>query len=1206
MKIREIFTTDVTRDIPPVIYFHERDPKKLQAELSEYIVTGGYPEGHPLHDRVPRGIHEEYVKLLQAVKKELGKPNGPELPAAWISGFYGSGKSGFAKLLGCALDHVTLPDGRAVSDALIARDRSPLKGEFQESWDDLSKDLDSLACIFDIGGSARDNEHIHTVIVRMVQARLGYCNSPAVARDEVKLEQSGEWPRFLEVAQETLGRPWSEACQDHFAKEDFSEIMHAFQPDRYIDPMSWFDVKAGFKALDVSPNEAVEAISQMIDFRQSGKTLFIVIDEISQYIHQDEGRMLKLQSFVSALGQKLRGQAWLVVTGQQKLEHESEATTLGKLKDRFPPNLRIHLGLKNIRDVVHRRLLEKKDEHKAALEALFKDYRQNLHLFAYECADISKDDFLEVYPMLPEHVELLLQITTALKDKSSRVQGDAYAIRGLLQLLGDLFRDQKLADKEVGELITLEHIYELQASSLDSDIQLSLSRIEQFCQKENLIMAQRVAKVVSLLQLIQEKKETSADLVARCLYDRLDRGSIISEVTEALELLRRENLLSHSEKRGYRIQSSAGAEWERERKEIKVTADARSLEIQKTLKELIGNATAPRYKGVAFRWKALYSDQRRADDEVLQNPRNDTSLTIDFRFRPSSKEKNPEDQEWLGRSAEEKFKERIVWLLGSSEALFNIAGELQKSRQMVAKQRNRDGLNFDRQRLLQEENNRAEDYQGQLERSVKESWLGGKIFFQGSQSNPRDISGAFKDVLLRTGETALPTLFPHFVSTAVKESEILELIGKDLSGLSSKFLSGDIGLFTKDEGKFVPTCPGAAPSAIFQFVEASAGSSGETLFNRFQAPPYGFSPALIRACIAGLLRGGRIKIKTEKGSQVTSVRDEDAKELFTKDRPLRRADIFPAGEGVIKPRERNRICKFFRDVLKMDIERDNEAIADAVYDCFPGQSAKLRNFERLYKKLPGRNEIPESFQNLALALDECRRSRQIVETVSFVRGHLVHLRDGLKELGIDDSELNEDKVCQLNKVSDRLRFEKAQLEAVGLLPESLKELSESMEKQIHSDRPWRCLDEAEASGAKIRETYIEVRGTLLKDQQQRIEQAREKMKRRSGFESLNADQAHGVLRHLSACLTNTDEEAVAPALSELSDPFRQRLNDALVLAHEHFDKFLSENDKPKVVTIELDITHRVVKDDKDLDALLSDIRGRIKDQLEKGHTIRLT
>ena len=83
--LHTLFKSDVTRDISPVVYFHEQTPAKIQTEVSEYIITGGWPEGHPNRQRVPDGIHEQYVRLLRGISRELDKPGGPELPTAWIS-----------------------------------------------------------------------------------------------------------------------------------------------------------------------------------------------------------------------------------------------------------------------------------------------------------------------------------------------------------------------------------------------------------------------------------------------------------------------------------------------------------------------------------------------------------------------------------------------------------------------------------------------------------------------------------------------------------------------------------------------------------------------------------------------------------------------------------------------------------------------------------------------------------------------------------------------------------------------------------------------------------------------------------------------------------------------------------------------------------------------------------------------------------------
>ena len=130
MKIRELFVHDVTRNIPPVVYFHEQSPERLAAEVSEYIITGGFALDDPRHRRVPEGIHEAYVKLLTRMRGALERAGGAELPAVWVSGSYGSGKSSFAKLFGLAFGEASLPDGSSLASALLRRDVPRLFGQF--------------------------------------------------------------------------------------------------------------------------------------------------------------------------------------------------------------------------------------------------------------------------------------------------------------------------------------------------------------------------------------------------------------------------------------------------------------------------------------------------------------------------------------------------------------------------------------------------------------------------------------------------------------------------------------------------------------------------------------------------------------------------------------------------------------------------------------------------------------------------------------------------------------------------------------------------------------------------------------------------------------------------------------------------------------------------------------------------------------------
>ena len=190
MKLKDIFRRDIQREIAPVVFFHDLNQKRIASEVEEYIVTGGWPKDHPNATRVSNGIHEQYVKLLNNLGDALDQ--NETLPVSWISGFYGSGKSLFSKLLGLALDGTILPNGRKLDEVWLERNTSPRRQEMVDAWNTLQSKVDSLSVIFDIGGSAIDNEQISTAVLRHIQLKLGYCREyPIVAKYELRIEREG-------------------------------------------------------------------------------------------------------------------------------------------------------------------------------------------------------------------------------------------------------------------------------------------------------------------------------------------------------------------------------------------------------------------------------------------------------------------------------------------------------------------------------------------------------------------------------------------------------------------------------------------------------------------------------------------------------------------------------------------------------------------------------------------------------------------------------------------------------------------------------------------------------------------------------------------------------------------------------------------------------------------------------------------------------
>src|SRR5690606_1766822 len=85
MKIKDILSIDLSEDIKSVIDVQQFSEKEILQEIENYIVTDG--------------LAKEYSDFVNKFTS-----NPPET-GVWISGFYGSGKSYFGKLLGYLLNN---------------------------------------------------------------------------------------------------------------------------------------------------------------------------------------------------------------------------------------------------------------------------------------------------------------------------------------------------------------------------------------------------------------------------------------------------------------------------------------------------------------------------------------------------------------------------------------------------------------------------------------------------------------------------------------------------------------------------------------------------------------------------------------------------------------------------------------------------------------------------------------------------------------------------------------------------------------------------------------------------------------------------------------------------------------------------------------------------------------------------------------------
>jgi hypothetical protein len=162
-------------------------------------------------------------------------------------------------------------------------------------------------------------------------------------------------------------------------------------------------------------------------------------------------------------------------------------------------------------------------------------------------------------------------------------------------------------------------------------------------------------------------------------------------------------------------------------------------------------------------------------------------------------------------------------------------------------------------------------------------------------------------------------------------------------------------------------------------------------------------------------------------------------------------------------------------------------------------------------------------------------------------------------------------------------------------------------EKLRSPEPWRGLTDLEGDLEEIRIAYRSERSKLLQEQELLIEASRQKVRGCRDFSTLGAEQSHAVLGPLASCATSTNEEAIAPSLIELKDPFVARLQRAEKEAMETLDRVLLSSGKKTQLTrtVDLELRNRELSSEDDVKALAREIEERLLPLVQNDGRVRI-
>ena len=180
-KIGDLIARDLSRKIEEIIKVDQVDEQSVYTEVTEYVVT--------------RRLREHYRALLKAIAEYPSDPH--EGTGVWISGFFGSGKSSFAKNLGYVVGDRTVLDQRA-SDLFKAQLDD---GQCAALIDLVNRTMPTEVVMFDVqtdrasGGSGTVS--ISHYLYRALLRCLDYAEDFDIAELEQSLESDGRLEDFI-------------------------------------------------------------------------------------------------------------------------------------------------------------------------------------------------------------------------------------------------------------------------------------------------------------------------------------------------------------------------------------------------------------------------------------------------------------------------------------------------------------------------------------------------------------------------------------------------------------------------------------------------------------------------------------------------------------------------------------------------------------------------------------------------------------------------------------------------------------------------------------------------------------------------------------------------------------------------------------------------------------------------------------------------
>jgi len=1074
--IGELLARDLGQPIEEIIKVDQVNEESVYTELTEYIAT--------------ERILEQYRSLLKAIAEAPSEAH--EGIGVWVSGFFGSGKSSFAKNLGYILSNPSIK-GIPASDLFKRQVSDRRLGEF---LDLINTSIPTEVIMFDVSvdrAVKKTNERIAEVMYTVLLRELDYAEDYDLAELEIELEREGKLDEFIARCRETYSIEWRVVRKGAQKISRASAILHVIDPVTYPITDTWSQSLRN-KSADITVGKFVERTFDLCARRRPGKALFFIIDEVGQYVARSADKIEDLRAVVEQFGKvgknllrakKTVAPIWVVVTSQEKLDEvvaaiDDKRVELAKLQDRFKQ--RIDMAPADIREVATRRVLSKKNAAVPILQQLFKDSQGQLNAACRlertaRKSEVTQADFVQFYPYLPHFIELSIEIMSGIRLQPGAPKHYGGSNRTIIKQAYEMLVSERtaFAKKSVGTLVSLDKIYELVEGNLSTEKRNDTDEITQRF-RDNLEdngMAARVAKVICLLEFVRDLPRTEANIAA-CLVDRVGQPSSVAAVKKSLDLLKDAKFIRNTEE-GWKLQTAQEKNWETDRRSYSPRPRDRSEIIRNSLKDIFSDGRLKTYR---------YRDLRNfaVAIKVDGNAINDGQVPLGILTAADEQEFTAKVTDIRNESRQETHQNEIYWLFSVNEDIDCLVAELYKSRQMVAKydqMRVQNKATNEELACLQTEKSEVSRFINRLVGKLEEALIAGTGMFRGISKDGSDLGKSLGEIFKGLFDFAVPDLYPKLETGArnLKGNEAEEILkAANLSGLSQVFYDGDTGLklVIRDGAKFVPNPETDVAKEVLDYLmqQHSYGSkdtrTGKALETRFGGLGYGWERDILRLVLAVLFRAGSIEV-SHKGQKFDSFQNPNSREPFISNTAFKSAlftPVKPISLSTLKQAVEN-----YEDLMGSTVDMEKNAIATVLKQLATDELQLLSRVEErvMANSLP----VSDQLQDYRNTLTEIENGA-VDDCVKILAGDGVSLKaakEGFRRI----REATSDKSLSTYKVAKQVAGNQWSVvsQQKPEMVEIANRLQENLDTEYFVDRMAQIEEDTEAISTAYAEYYAD-------------------------------------------------------------------------------------------------------------------------------------